>query len=277
MDKLQRAAQAIKNADGVLVGISSGFAEAEGLHLYAADKEFQHHFGDFQKKYGIGNLSQGMNYPWPNEQAKWQFWCRLIDLYYNQYSPSTLMKDLKDLVGYQDHFIMTTNGDGHLEKAGFFPKNLDEIEGNWLTMQCSRACHEELYPTPPLVDKLLAASSPDGTLPQELLPRCPRCGAPMQVHMNRDEYFIPNTSGSLGLSRFIHNFSGTRLVILELGIGWQDQLLKGPLMQLAQNEDKAVYIAINQGEIFLPPALADKSISLDGALGDILSQLCFAL
>jgi hypothetical protein len=95
--------------------------------------------------------------------------------------------------------------------------------------------------------------------------------------MNRDEYFIPNTSGSLGLSRFIHNFSGTRLVILELGIGWQDQLLKGPLMQLAQNEDKAVYIAINQGEIFLPPALADKSIGLDGALGDILSQLCFAL
>ena len=40
-------------------------------------------------------------------------------------------------------------------------------------------------------------------------------------------------------------------MILELGIGWRNQLIKAPLMQLAAREPQAVYVTVNLGEEIL--------------------------
>lgn len=49
-------------------------------------------------------------------------------------------------------------------------------------MQCARPCHGIRYPSLEVAEKLSAAEQ-GGRVPAELVPRCPRCGGPMDIHM----------------------------------------------------------------------------------------------
>ena len=44
-------------------------------------------------------------------------------------------------------------------------------------------------------------------------------------------------------------------------------------MELAAAEPHAVYITINKGEVYIPEAIQDRSIGVDGDIGTVLSQL----
>ena len=59
MTEIQRAAQAIKDADALLIGASNGLSIAEGYHIFANNEMFRRQFGDFQQKYGIRNVIEG--------------------------------------------------------------------------------------------------------------------------------------------------------------------------------------------------------------------------
>ena len=119
---------------------------------------------------------------WPSEEEKWAFWARLIHRYCGQYQPTPVMNDLKAIVGEKDYFVVTSNGEGHFELCGFDPTKIYEIEGNWITMQCARPCHDTLYSSLEVAEKLSAAEQ-GGHVPTELVPRCPKCGGPMDIHM----------------------------------------------------------------------------------------------
>ena len=73
-----------------------------------------------------------------------------------------------------------------------FTEKIYEVEGNWLTMQCAACCHEKVYPWADLAEKM-AETEQEGKIPSELIPYCPVCGGPMQVHMEMDRNFIPET------------------------------------------------------------------------------------
>ena len=77
----------------------------------------------------------------------------------------------------------------------------------------------------------MAAEETGGKIPSALVPACPVCGGPMQVHMEMDHNFIPDTKGQKHLTDFLEQYHGKKLVILELGIGWRNQLIKAPLMR----------------------------------------------
>ena len=62
-------------------------------------------------------------------------------------------------------------------------------------------------------------------------------------------------------------------MVLELGIGWRNQLIKAPLMRLVAQEPNAAYITINLGEVYIADCIKNKSFGLDGSLGEILSAL----
>lgn len=264
-------AEKIKGADAILIGASNGLSITEGLHLFADNGAFEYLFGDFRQKYGLRCILQGAAARWPSEEEKWAFWSRLIHHYCGQYEPTQVMEDLKAIVGGKDYFIVTSNGEGHLEMSGFAPEKIYEIEGNWLTMQCAAACHETLYPTLELA-KTLAAAEQDGRVPTELVPRCPRCGGPMRVHMVGENY-IPDDAARERFEAFLEEYHGKKLLVLELGIGWRNQLIKAPLMRLVAREPEAAYVTVNLGEVYIAENIRDKSFGLDGPLSDVLSAL----
>ncbi len=72
---------------------------------------------------------------------------------------------------------------------------------------------------------------------------------------------------------FMQEYHGKKLVILELGVGWCNQMIKAPFMQLAQKEPHVTYITVNKGEIYIPDAIADRSYGIDGDIAEVLNNL----
>ena len=271
MKQLREITEKVRKADAVLIGASNGLSITEGLNLFADDSTFEELFGDLKKKYGLQNILHGMSAVWPSEEEKWGFWSRLIHYYCGRYKETQVMSDLKDVIEGKDYFVVTSNGEGHFEMSGFDPEKIYEVEGNWLTMQCSKACHTTLYPTLELAEKM-AEDEKDGKIPSNLVPYCPKCGAPMRVHMiNR--YFVPQTESENRFKQFLRQYHGKKLAVLELGIGWRNQLIKAPFMELVEREPEAFYVTINLGEIYIADSIQEKSYGLDGDLGEILAKL----
>lgn len=272
MDKIKLAVEKLKEADAVLIGASNGLSIAEGLHLFADNGAFEELFGDFKRKYGLRCILQGMGARWPSEEEKWAFWSRLIRRYCGMYKKSAVMCDLQTIVGEKDYFIITSNGECHFEMSGFAPDKIYEIEGEWLNMQCALRCHDTLYPTLEPAAKMAAAQE-NGRIPADLVPRCPVCKGPMQIHMIMDKYFIPKTESRMRYENFLKQYRGKKLAVLELGIGWRNQLIKEPLMRLVDREPNAFYMTINLGEVYILDNIREKSLGFDGPLEEILSEL----
>ena len=268
----QKIYTAIQEADALLVGASNVLSITEGLHLFADNQAFEELFGDLKRKYGLRCILQGMAGRWPTEEEKWGFWSRLIHHYCGLYQPTPVMQDLRAIVGSKDYFIITSNGECHFEMSGFASKKIYEVEGNWLTMQCARPCHETLYPTLELAEKMAAAEQ-GGKVPSDLVPRCPKCGGPMEIHMEGGPNFISDTAAQGRYQAFLERYHGKKLVVLELGVGWRNQLIKAPLMRLVAQEPNSAYVTINLGEIYITEDIKARSFGLDGPLSDVLSDL----
>ena len=209
---------------------------------------------------------------WPSEEEKWAFWARLIHHYCGQYQPTPVMNDLKAIVGEKDYFVVTSNGEGHFELCGFDPTKIYEIEGNWFTMQCARPCHDTFYSSLEVAEKLSVAEQ-GGHVPTELVPRCPKCGGPMDIHMDAGQRMILDTAAQARFQNFLKTYHGKKLVVLELGIGWRNQLIKAPMMRLVADEPNATYVTINLGEIYIADNIKEKSFGLDGRLDELLPAL----
>ena len=231
MTEIQQAAEAIREADTLLIGASNGLSIAEGYHIegyhiFANNEMFRRQFGDIQQKYGIRSVIEGCFFHYPCEADRREFLHRLIQYWVTDYRPSQVMKDLLAVVGDKDYFILTSNADTHLELSGFAPGKVFEVEGTF----------ENIILNTPIVDKSQQANA------------------------------------------FLNHYHSKRLVILELGIGSRNRLIKLPLMQLAAREPQAVYITLNlTQELYIPEEIAKKSIGLAGDLAETLRMLREAL
>lgn len=222
MTPIQKAAEAITEADALLIGASNGLSIAEGYHIFADNEMFRRQFGDFRQKYGIRNVIEGCFYHYPTMNDRQEFLNRLVQYWIKDYHPSQVMKDLLSVVGNNDYFILTSNADTHLELSGFDSERVFEIEGTF----------ENIVMNIPVQDKSREANA------------------------------------------FLDRYRNKRLVILELGIGKRNRMIKLPLMQLSASEPQATYITLNlTPELYIPENLAHKSIGLEGDIAVTLGEL----
>ena len=271
-EELKIMQEKIRNADAILIGASNGLSISEGYHLFADNNAFRELFGDFRERYGIRSILQGMTWPYATEEEKWAFWSRLITHYVYGYHKTVQMETLRELVGEKPYFIVTSNGEGHFQQCGFESEQIYEIEGNLTRMQCADACHDTLYPVKSVIEKM-SGQERGGAVPAELVPHCPGCGGPMQIHYAVSHTFIPDEKGAKRYQAFLKKYHNSRLVILELGIGWRNQLIKAPLMHLTEQEPEATYIIINMGEIYIPENIRGKAFGIDSDLAFALREL----
>lgn len=143
MTEIQRASQAIKDADALLIGASNGLSIAEGYHIFANNEMFRRQFGDIQQKYGIRSVIEGCFFHYPCEADRREFLHRLIQYWVTDYRPSQVMKDLLAVVGDKDYFILTSNADTHLELSGFAPGKVFEVEGTFEDMLHNRPMQDK--------------------------------------------------------------------------------------------------------------------------------------
>ena len=194
----------IESADAVVIGAGSGLSTSAGF-IYTGER-FQKYFGDFAGKYGFEDMYSGGFYPFDSLEEYWGYWSRYI--YINRYmnAPKPVYENLLRLVQEKDYFVLTTNVDHCFQKAGFDKHRMFYTQGDYGLWQCSRPCHHETYDNRKIVEKMVEAQgytvAADGTLlapqraalkmtvPSELVPHCPKCGAPMAMNLRADNTFV---------------------------------------------------------------------------------------
>ncbi len=143
MTEIQQAAEAIREADALLIGASNGLSIAEDYHIFAHNEMFHRQFGDYWQRFGIRNVLEGCFYHYPHEDDRREFLRRLIGYWVTDYRPSQVMKDLLAVVGDKDYVILTSNADTHLELSGFAPSKVFEVEGTFEDMLHNRPMQDK--------------------------------------------------------------------------------------------------------------------------------------
>ena len=281
MTEIEKLQKVLHEADAVVVGAGAGLSTSAGF-TYSGER-FEQHFADFIGKYGFTDMYSAGFYPFPTEEEHWAYWSRHI--YYNRYVPApkpvydNLLKLLKD----KDYFVITTNVDHQFQKAGFDKQRLFYTQGDYGLFQCAKPCHQKTYDNEETIRKMIAAQAvetfPETSpqIPTELIPRCPVCGGPMKVNLRADETFVEDEvwhAASERYTEFIRRHKDGRVLFLDLGSGGNTPVIfKIPFIRWTMQNPNATYATVNLGEAFTVDQIADRSIVINGDIGDILEKI----
>ena len=271
---MDRIADAISGADAVLVGAGAGLSTAAGFSY--AGKRFDDNFADFRDAYGITDMYSGGFYPFPDQESLWAWWSRSILLNRYDCPVGKPYLDLLHLLRGREYFVLTTNVDHQFQRAGIDRDRLFYMQGDYGLLQCSRPCHQATYDNEELV-RQMAERQNDLRVPSELVPRCPRCGAPMAPNLRCDDTFVEDANWHAAARRydeFLNRHRRDRIVLLEVGVGGNTPaIIKYPFWRMASENRNATYVQLNKGEVLVPSQLERQSVILDCDAAEALSAL----
>ena len=281
----------LADADAVLIGGGSGLSTAAGF-TYSGER-FRKYFGDFAEKYGIKDMYSGGFYPFPDKETYWAWWSRHI--YYNRYvkAPSDVYGVLLALVKKKDYFVLTTNVDHQFQMNGFDKKRLFYTQGDYGLLQSVNPRINKTYDNEEGVMRMMEAQGfvkdeggvfqppENGKLlmrvPTELIPKCPDDGSEMTMNLRSDDSFVQDDGWYAARDRyrdFVRHHEKMRVLYLELGVGMNTPvIIKFPFWKYTAENPKAFYTCINKGEAYCPEEIAERSVCIDGDIGDVLKKL----
>ena len=279
--------EAFKQADTILIGAGAGLSASAGF-AYGGE-QFHRYFADFEEKYGFHDMYSGGFYPFPTLEEHWAYWSRFVFL--NRYCdpPKPVYQNLLELVEDKDYFVLTTNVDHCFQKAGFDKHRLFYTQGDYGLWQCSKSCHNKTYDNGDIIRQMVEAQGfqvtgqgmelPTGTVskmavPTELVPHCPKCGAPMAMNLRADHTFVQDEGWYIAAGRyddFVRRHKNTPVLYLELGVGMNTPgIIKYNFWRQVYQNPKANYICINKGQSYAPREIANRSICLDMDAAQVL-------
>ena len=272
-DNIKRLKKALAECDAVVIGAGAGLSTSAGF-VYSGER-FEKYFSDFGKKYGFHDMYSGGFYPYQTKEEFWAYWSRYI--FVNRYTdaPKPVYNELFELVKDKDYFVITTNVDHCFQKAGFDKKRLFYTQGDYGLFQCSVPCHDKTYENEEIIRRMVEEQK-DMRIPTELIPKCPVCGEPMTMNLRSDDKFVEDEGWHEAAARY-ENFIRTRkgkVLFLELGVGYNTPvIIKYPFWQMTAKDPDATYACINYGEAVTPEEIADRSICIDGDIGEAIEKL----
>ena len=271
-ENIKKLRSELEAAEAVVVGIGAGMSAASGFD-YSGER-FEKVFGDFHQKYEITDMYSGGFYPFPTSEEYWAWWSRMI--WINRYTDEIgkPYSDLLSIIRDKDYFIITTNVDHQVQKAGFDKKRLFYTQGDYGLFQCSEPCHQKTYDNKGIIRKML--DEQEGMrIPSELIPHCPVCGKPMTTNLRVDDRFVQDDGWYDAAHRyedFLNRHKGMHILFLELGVGMNTPgIIKYPFWRKTAENTKAVYCTINSGQAFVPSEIRDRSIALDADIKEAVS------
>jgi len=274
MTEIEKLHKVLLEADAIVIGAGAGLSTSAGF-TYSGER-FQRHFANFIRQYGFTDMYSAGFYPFPSEEEHWAYWSRHI--YYNRYVPvpkpvyDNLLKLLKD----KDYFVITTNVDHQFQKAGFDKQRLFYTQGDYGLFQCAKPCHQKTYDNEEIVKRMIAEQQ-DMRIPTELIPSCPVCGGPMKVNLRADETFVEDEgwhAASERYTEFIRRHKDGKVLFLDLGSGGNTPVIfKIPFIRWTMQNPNAIYATVNLGEAFTVDHIADRSIVINGDIGEVLEKL----
>lgn len=264
----------IENADAIVIGAGAGLSTSAGLTY--GGKRFEDNFSEFIKKYRMEDMYSAGFYPFETKEEKWAYWSKHI--FYNRYhvGSTQVYNDLHKLVNEKNYFVLTTNVDHQFLLSGFENERIFATQGDYGMFQCAKGCHKKLYENESEV-KAMIAHQKDCKIPQYLVPKCPVCGGEMEVNLRVDGYFVEDDNwynAADKYSTFLEENQNKKILFLELGVGMNTPgIIKYPFWQMTNQWKNSFYVCINKGQAWSPNEISERSICVDGDIGQVLHSL----
>jgi NAD-dependent SIR2 family protein deacetylase len=246
--KVLDEAEVIIITSGAGMGVDSGlpdFRGNEGMWKeYPVLKELKLNFSS------IANPKQFKL----NPKVAWGFYGHRYDIY-KRTRPNAGFTFLRELLkAKKDYFIVTSNVDGHFQKAGFNTDKIYEVHGRINKLQCTKC---DTKPWDIDDDKRFGVNSNTFEL-STTLPYCKKCNAIARPNiMMFDDYSYDYSISEAQENRF-NNFmrkydkNGTKIAIIEIGAGTAISTIRHIGEQIHNKIETATLIRINPRESQVP-------------------------
>lgn len=290
-EKIEFLKKEIENADAIVIGAGAGLSTSAGF-TYSGER-FEKYFFDFAKKFGISDMYSGGFYSFPNRETLWAWWARHI--YFNRYIEplKPVYRDLFSIIKDKEYFVITTNVDHQFQVAGFDKKRLFYTQGDYGLFQSVNPQNQKTYDNEEWVIKAIEVQGfkkntegffevPENKeilmkIPTDLIPKCPDDGSDVTMNLRADSSFVEDEGwhrASREYYNFLEKYKDKHILFLELGVGNNTPvIIKYPFWQMTMENKNSIYACINYKEAFCPEQIKDRSICIDGDIGEILKKI----
>lgn len=275
-EQISEFARQLKEADCVIVGGASGLSAAGGGDFYYGDTpSFRQHFGKYASKYGFKGAFDGMMRGFDSREEHWGYIATF--LHTTQTAPVRAPYIILDEILHgKDFHILTTNQDTQFMKI-YADAQVSEIQGDHRFFQCSQCCCDKTWDAVKPVEEMIQAMGDGTSIPTEMIPRCPHCGAEAFPWVRGYGNFLQGKKYEeqyQKISDYIQRNRDKKLLFIELGVGrLTPMFIQEPFWNLTLSLPDAYYISVNEKYDFLPEQIEDKGIAILGDIGIVLTDV----
>uniref|UniRef100_A0A7R9WER9 Deacetylase sirtuin-type domain-containing protein n=1 Tax=Pseudictyota dubia TaxID=2749911 RepID=A0A7R9WER9_9STRA len=263
----------IDNADAVLICAGAGMSVKEGEMVYTNPEDFAKAYPWFTKwgyktNYEVMGLEGDPRVP---RTAKWALYAKHMDNMRWTFTPNDGYKSLLSMVKDKDYFVHTSNVDACFERSGFSKDRIYTPQGEWTYLQCTEPCHEDsVFESRPYLDIIIPQISSDGSIRQESVPKCPRCGGEMFGNVRAGNNFCHYKYDSQNdkLRAWMEGLLQSpkkKVAIIEIGAGFNTPTVTRFPMESFAHElgNRGKFIRINPTEPEIPHELSQNAVAMD--------------
>jgi NAD-dependent SIR2 family protein deacetylase len=273
-ETLCHAAEAIHSAEGMVIVAGAGMAVESGLPALRNDEDLWREYPAL----GAAGLSWAEvgdpHWFLRDGPAAWGFYGTRLETFrrtnpHAGYAQLRAWAETKPAGG----FVVTSNSDGHFQKAGFADEHVFEALGSMEHCQCAKPCCAATWPTPAALPLAIdpATLRADGELP-----RCVRCGglARPNVRTEAEENWSPgrSTMQQVLFRAWVRSLTRGGFVVLELGTDGDDLSVR-PIAEQLAGAARVPLVRINDRETAAPP----NALLLSGGVPATLEALAGAM
>lgn len=277
-----KAMSLLSSANALLIFAGAGLSASCGLD-YTSTKLFNGHFAATSSRTGALCLYDIFGMKFPSELDKWGYYFTHLSIIGNWPLHNPPVYDsLKALASSfnDDWFVRTSNADGLFRRHEFPPDRLSTPQGDYTWLQCVGNCtSESVFRTQPFLDVAKPYLDLENqTLGHEdAIPKCPKCAGEMFLCVRANESFndVRFREGERRFAQFLEmcKSHGKRLVILEVGAGWNTP---GVLRYVSEDLAKTgaaslIRIGIKGSEIV--PWELDYAVGVEGDAKEVIEML----
>lgn len=238
---IEKAAKAIAEADGLIIGAGAGMGVDSGLPDFRGAEGFWRAYPALRGK-DFTQMANPAAFA-SNPKQAWGFYGHRLNLY-RMTAPHQGFEILKTLGesmahGYQ---VFTSNVDGQFQRAGFDEKRVFECHGSIHHLQCSRPCSGDIWSA----DHFEIETDDINCLALSNLPQCPKCGSMARPNILMfGDYGWNSNRSNLQEERLTQNIAQMQNpIIIECGAG-----TAVPTVRYFCERERGILIRINPREV----------------------------
>lgn len=254
----------IDESDAIVVGIGAGMSAADGFKYIG--ERFNDAFPDFIQKYGLLDMLQASLFDFESVEEYWAFQSRFVVLNYLDQPVGQSYLDLRDMLKGRNYHIITTNADNAFDVANYDMEKVFHIQGEYGLWQCSKHCHQQTYRNDAIIREMVDQQA-NMKVPSELVPHCPKCGAPFEINKRNEEKGMVE-DGDFHAQKdryetFLKENDGKKIIFLEIGVGHTTpQFIKHPFQKMTEENEHALFVTMNEKNYRIPKAIRPQTVHL---------------